>query len=183
MRLQVFVVQDDLNKTKQRSVQKNLLNPEVWLALLDKNVQQSDLVSDKVPRWRDLTSLALAKKSTGFSAFRKAVTVKLWKSVRSPSVYPSAWNRKAATHQVFIFEKHQNRNHAIFNHSGILGVSQQYFWKYYASSVHTFGFLTGISSLTVLACTSTSLKACLGSKNLLSILSGARKPGKDIIQM
>lgn len=49
-------------------------------------------------------------------------------------------------------------------------------------SIHTFGFLTGISSLTVLACTSTSLKACLGSKNLLSILSGARKPGKEIKQ-
>lgn len=30
MRLQVFVVQDDLNKTKQNSVQKSLLNPEVW---------------------------------------------------------------------------------------------------------------------------------------------------------
>lgn len=40
-----------------------------------------------------------------------------------------------------------------------------------------FGFLTGISSRTVLACTSTSLNACLGSKNLLSILSGAIKPG------
>lgn len=49
-----------------------------------------------------------------------------------------------------------------------------------SSRIHTFGFLTGISSLTVLACTSTSLKACLGSKNLLSILSGARKPGKEI---
>lgn len=45
--------------------------------------------------------------------------------------------------------------------------------------VHAFGFLTGIRSLTVLACTSTSLKACLGSKNLLSILSGATKPGEE----
>ncbi len=46
-------------------------------------------------------------------------------------------------------------------------------------NVHAFGFLTGTSSLTVLACTSTSLNACLGSKNLLSILSGATKPGEE----
>lgn len=71
----------------------------------------------------------------------------------------------------------------IFNGSGVLGVTQKHFWNYKATNMHTFGFLTGISSLTVLAWTSTSLKACLGSKNLLSILSGARKPGKDRIQM
>lgn len=41
-----------------------------------------------------------------------------------------------------------------------------------------FGFLEGISSLTLVTCTSTSLNACFGSKNLLSILSGARKPSK-----
>lgn len=81
--------------------------------LRTKNVQQSDLESDEVPRCRDLTSLALAKKSTGFSAFRKAVTVQLWNSVRSPSVYPSAWNRRASTHQMFIFERHQNGSCAI----------------------------------------------------------------------
>lgn len=45
--------------------------------------------------------------------------------------------------------------------------------------LHAFGFLTGISSLTVLAWTSTSLNAYLESKNLLSILSGARKPGEE----
>lgn len=41
-----------------------------------------------------------------------------------------------------------------------------------------FGFLTAVSSFTVLTCTSTSLNACLGSKNLLSILSGATKPNR-----
>lgn len=44
---------------------------------------------------------------------------------------------------------------------------------------HAFGFLAGIRSLTLVTCTSTSLNACFGSKNLLSILSGARKPSKD----
>lgn len=50
-------------------------------------------IFDKLKKYRDLTSLILPRKSTGFSAFRNVVTVKLWKSVRSPSVYPSAWNR------------------------------------------------------------------------------------------
>lgn len=68
---------------------------------------------------------------------------------------------------------------------GVFNMTNLWFWnhqlnKFPIISVHAFGFLTGTSSLTVLACTSTSLKACLGSKNLLSILSGATKPGKEI---
>lgn len=53
-------------------------------------------IFDKMMQYRDLTSLALPRKSTGFSAFRKVVTVKLWKRVKSPSVYPSACNIEVA---------------------------------------------------------------------------------------
>lgn len=44
MRLQVFVVQDDLNKTKQSLFKKNLLNPENWQVTRYRGAEIS-------PRW------------------------------------------------------------------------------------------------------------------------------------
>lgn len=85
---------------------RSLLSKMIWIKT-NNGFSSADLASGEGPQCRDLTSLALAKKSTGFSAFRKAVTVKLWKSVRSPSVYPSAWNKMAAAHQTFVFEKQE----------------------------------------------------------------------------
>lgn len=54
------------------------------------------------------TSLALLKKSTGFSDFRNWVSGKMRYNVRSPSSYPSAWNTEDEHHSDKILILKQN---------------------------------------------------------------------------
>lgn len=159
MRFQIFVVKDDLDKRKRRSGQDIC---QIWQLVRSRSPEIS-------PRW------LWPRNPRGFQ-----LSEKLWSEncgrVSDPHLcIPPPGTQEQLLSKCLFCETSQNVVFVLTEQ--LLCIDLKASW-----SIHTFGFLTGISSLTVLACTSTSLKACLGSKNLLSILSGARKPGKEIKQ-
>lgn len=79
-------------------------------------------------------------------------------------------------HSTLVSDKYSDQRKSFVQIKPWLSHLKKLYYVFNYNRAHAFGFLTGSSSLTVVACTSTSLNACLGSKNLLSILSGATKP-------